>query len=118
MAPYEVHRHDDPPGWTTWADYDTDHCIRRKGTEDATTLLTSSDSGTAQAGHGHAAGGHAAAHAAAHAVAHVHAAQAREYLPGMKRAGDFLGRDAEEAVGACGEQVAAQHEMLDEAQLD
>ena len=32
VAPYQIQRHDFPPGWTTWADRDDDSCIRRAGT--------------------------------------------------------------------------------------
>jgi len=31
VAPYQIQRHDFPPGWFTWAERDEDSCIRRKG---------------------------------------------------------------------------------------
>lgn len=31
VAPYEIQRHDDPPGYVTWAERDDDSWVRRKG---------------------------------------------------------------------------------------
>ena len=35
VAPYEIQRHDDPPGYVTWADRDNDSCVRRKTSSSA-----------------------------------------------------------------------------------
>ena len=52
VAPYEVHLHDEPAEFTTWADADNDHFIRRKGTP--------ADGGSVRAQPPHSHGHHAA----------------------------------------------------------
>ena len=49
VAPYEVQRHDEEEGYTTWADYDNDHFIRRLGTGAALAAAEAAE-GTAAAG--------------------------------------------------------------------
>jgi hypothetical protein len=58
VAPYEVQRHDEEEGYTTWADYDSDHFIRRRGAAEATpaeggSSLAPPAEEDAHAGHAH-----------------------------------------------------------------
>lgn len=76
VAPYEIQRHDDEAGFTTWADYDTDVYIRRQGwvpEEEPPPAAGGAE------GHGDGGGGGGGPH---HGHEHGHVAKAQKMAEG------------------------------------